>query len=131
MKRQFGEPDESHQLFVCTSVKDGFNLKLEDFAAFRDNVETAFSSSKAKPIVLFFTDCDKFDFASMEINTVPLENYSSYNEFTQCVRKELVYPQNAVVYYIPFGLQKFNVNLWIPSEKIELNDGTVLVPAHK
>ena len=35
-----GQPDEKFPLFVCTIVKDGFGLRLEDFLKFKSDVES-------------------------------------------------------------------------------------------
>ena len=122
-----GEPDADHPLFVCTVVKDRFGLKLDDFTRFRDRVEEGFFGAKTQPVVLFFSDCEKFDFKEVNLNVVQLKDYNPLDEFSQCMRKDLKYPDGVVVYYIPFGLDKFNTNICIPSEKLEFPDGTVIV----
>ena len=126
MKKAMGEPDEKHPLFVCTVVKDRFGLKLEDFTKFRDMVEDRFFGSKIQPVVLFFTDCKKYDFEDEGFNVVPIKNYNSEDEFSQCMRKDLKYPKNVVIYYIPFGLTDFSSDLWLPDGKVENADGTIL-----
>lgn len=127
MKRLLGEPDEKHPLFVCTVVKDRFGLKLEEFTKFRNRVEDKFIGAKLQPVVLFFTDCRKYDFKGSELNVVPLKNYNPDDEFSQCLRKNLKYPKNVIIYYIPFGLHDFNSDLWIPDGKVENCDGTILM----
>jgi hypothetical protein len=127
MKRLLGEPDEKHPLFVCTVVKDRFGLKLEDFTKFRDMVEDRFMGAKVQPVVLFFTDCKKYDFKDEGFNVVPLKNYNPEDEFAQCLRKDLKYPKNVVIYYIPFNAKDFSSDLWLPDGKVENPDGTILV----
>ena len=127
MKRLLGEPDEKHPLFICTVVKDRFGLKLEDFTKFRNLVEDKFMGAKVHPVVLFFTDCKKYDFKDEGFNVVPIKNYNPEDEFSQCLRKDLKYPKNVVIYYIPFGLTDFCSDIWIPDERIENSDETVIM----
>ena len=127
MKRLLGEPDEKHPLFVCTVVKDRFGLKLEDFTKFRDLVEGKFIGAKVQPVVLFFTDCKKYDLKDEGFNIVPLKNYNPEDEFAQCLRKDLKYPKNVVIYYVPFSLTDFSSDIWLPDGKIENLDGTILI----
>ena len=126
MKRLLGEPDEKHPLFVCTVVKDRFGLKLDDFTKFRDMVENKFLGAKVQPVVLFFTDCRKYDFKSDEFNVVPIKNYNPEDEFAQCMRKDLKWPKNVIIYYVPFDLTDFRSDIWIPDERIDTEDGTVI-----
>ena len=127
MKRLLGEPDEKHPLFVCTVVKDRFGLKLEDFTKFSDMVEDKFIGAKVQPVVLFFTDCKKYDFKDEGFNVVPIKNYNPEDEFAQCLRKDLKYPKNVVIYYIPFRLEGFRSDIWIPDGRIDNSDGTVIM----
>lgn len=127
MKKAMGEPDEKHPLFVCTVVKDRFGLKLEDFTKFRDRVEDRFMGAKVQPVVLFFTDCKKYDFTDEGFNVVPIKNYNPEDEFAQCLRKDLKFPKNSVIYYIPFEATDFNANIWVPDERIDNLDGSVLI----
>lgn len=127
MQNLLGVPDEKHPLFVCTVVKDGFGLKLDDFIHFRDMVEDKFKfNTNAQPVVLFITDCKKFDFKGSELNVVPLKNYNPDDKFSQCLRKDLKFPKNAVIYYIPFDATDFNASIWVPNERIDNPDGSVL-----
>ena len=127
MKKAMGEPDEKHPLFVCTVVKDRFGLKFEDFTKFRDRVEDRFMGAKVQPVVLFFTDCKKYDFKDEGFNVVPIKNYNPEDEFAQCLRKDLKFPKNAVIYYIPFESTNFSEKIWIPDERIDNPDGTTLI----
>ena len=127
MKRTMGEPDEKHPLFVCTVVKDRFGLKLEDFTKFRNIVEERFFGLKVQPVVLFFTDCKKYDFKAEGFNVVQIKNYNPEDEFAQCLRKDLKYPKNVVIYYIPFNVQDFNSDIWFPDGRCDNSDGTVLI----
>lgn len=127
MKKALGSPDEKHPLFVCTVVKNRFGLKLDDFIEFRNRVENKFIGAKTQPVVLFFTDCKKYDFQENEINAVQLKDYDFNDEAAQCLRDDLKYPDNAVIYYVPFELKDFNSDIWIPDEKVENSDGTVLM----
>lgn len=127
MKCLLGEPDEKHPLFVCTVVKDRFGLKLEDFTKFRNMVENKFIGAKVQPVVLFFTDCKKYDFKDEGFNIVPLKNYNPEDEFAQCLRKDLKYPKKVVIYYVPFSLTDFRSDIWLPEGKIENLDGTILM----
>ena len=127
MKKLRGEPDEKHPLFVCTVVKDRFGLKLDDFIEFRYRVENKFIGSNVQPVVLFFTDCMKYNFKESELNVVSLKNYNPEDEFAQCLREDLKYPTDVVIYYVPFNLSDFRSDLWLPEEKIENLDGTVLI----
>ena len=126
MKKAMGEPDEKHPLFVCTVVKDGFGLRLEDFTKFRNRVEDRFIEAKVQPVVLFFTDCKKYDFKDEGFNVVPIKNYNPEDEFAQCMRKDLKYPKNVVIYYIPFDLHDFSSDIWLPDGRCDFSDGTVL-----
>ena len=126
MRKAMGEPDEKHPLFVCTVVKDGFGLRLEDFTKFRNRVEDRFIEAKVQPVVLFFTDCKKYDFKDEGFNVVPIKNYNPEDEFAQCMRKDLKYPKNVVIYYIPFDLHDFSSDIWLPDGRCDFSDGTVL-----
>ena len=108
-------------------VKDRFGLKMEEFTLFRDRVEDKFIVAKVPPVVLFFTDCDKFNFKEEDLNVVQLKDYDPLDEFSQCLRKDLKYPKGVVVYYIPFGLENFNGNICVPKERMDFPDGTVIV----
>ena len=55
-----------------------------------------------------------------------LKNYNPDDKFAQCLRKDLKYPKNAVIYYIPFDATDFNANIWVPNERIDNPDGSVL-----
>lgn len=128
MQKILGSVDEKHPLFVCTVVKDGFGLKFEKLVAFRDMVEDKFNlKSVSQPIVMFFTDCKKFDFKSSELNVVQLKSYDPDAKFDQCLRKELKFPKNTVIYYIPFDSVDFDENIWVPDERIDNSDGTILI----
>ena len=127
MGEVFGVPDETHPLVVCTTVKNGFDVSMEDFLKFRSRAEAAFTSPS--PIVLFFTDVEqneRFDFASNEINTVPMKGYEDGKEFEQCMRADLKWPENAIIYYVPFKMDKYNTRIWIPNAPVHNPDGTVL-----
>lgn len=76
-----GTPDDTHQLYVFTVVKDGFGVDNELFRKFRDGVEMKFS--RFHPIVCFFTDAN-LDFSANDINAIPLKDYDPDNEFAQC-----------------------------------------------
>lgn len=124
-----GKIDAVHPLIVCTVVEDGFNARLQNFVDFKERVEKEFSHSKLKPKVLFFTDCQDLDFASVEVNTIFVQGGFSEKDYIEFIMEnEQIYPKNALLYYIPFDLQKFNVKLGIPSEKMEFYDGTILIP---
>ena len=128
MQKLLGIPDEKHQLYVCTVAKDGFGMSLEEMVKFRNRIEDRFKfHGKIRPIVMLFTDA-RFDFKANDINDVPLLNYERTDEFAQCMRSDLKYPKNAVVYYIPFGLEDFNCDIWIPDGRVDNSDGTVLCP---
>ena len=127
MKRLLGEPDEKHPLFICTVVKDRFGLKLEDFTKFRNMVEDKFMGAKVQPVVLFFTDCKKYDFKDEGFNVVPIKNYNPEDEFSQCLRKDLKYPKGVVVYYIPFDLNDFNSEVFIPDGRVDFPNGSVVI----
>jgi hypothetical protein len=126
MMSLYGIQDENRQLYVCTVVKNGFGVKLDDFIKFRERVERAFEKV-ASPIVLFFTDA-KFNFKSEGLNVAPLKGYDKAKEFDQCVRKGLKYQKNSIIYFIPFKIDYFNEDIWIPDERIDFSDGTVLMP---
>ena len=129
MQRRLGRPDdEGHPLFVCSTVKDRFGLKIEDFTAFRNRVEVKFNASGVNPVVVFFTDA-KMDFKSNDINAYPLGKYQADDEpAAQCMRKDVKFPKNAIVYFIPFGLSDdFNTTVWAADETTRFMDGTVLV----
>lgn len=123
MRRICGVPDSDHPLYVCTVVKSGFGVDLGEFVKFRDSMEMRF---KTKPVVVFFTD-SKLDFESEGLNVVELKEYDSQNEFNQCLRDDVKFPSGAVVYYVPFGLEKVNNIIWRPEETTRFNDGTVLL----
>ena len=129
MKGLCGGFDEKHPLFVCTTIKNGFGVEMESFVGFRDAVENKFINEGIRPIVLFFTDC-KFDFKEHEINVAPLtDKYDPYDEIGQCLgRKDIKFPKDCVLYFIPSRLKDFNERIWIPSERIDLFDGTSLIP---
>lgn len=130
LRKILGEPGDNCPLYVCTVAKDRYGLKLGDFVKFRDNVEKRFSCSAYEPIVLFFTDCQKFKYAESEINTVPLKGYEIGKEFEQCLRKDLKYPNHAMLYYVPFdygNFEELDVDIWLPSDRIDNADGTVMV----
>ena len=127
MKRLLGEPDEKHPLFVCTVVKEGFGLNFDRFMKFRDMVEDKFMGTMVQPVVLFFTDCKKYDLKDEGFNIVPIKNYNPEDEFAQCLRKDLKYPKNVVIYYVPFSLTDFRSDLWLPEGQIENLDGTILM----
>ncbi len=126
MKRLLGEPDEKHPLIACTVVKDRFGLKLEDFTKFKDLVEAKFAFAKVQPTIMFFTDCKKYDFEDEGLDVVPLKNYNPDDEQAQCHRKDVKFPKNAIIYYIPMGVEDFDNDLWIPSEPICGSNGTLL-----
>jgi hypothetical protein len=107
-------------------VKEGFGLNFERFTKFRNMVEDKFMGAKVQPVVLFFTDCKKYDFKDEGFNVVPIKNYNPEDEFAQCLRKDLKYPKNVVIYYIPFNASDFRTDIWIPNGKVENTDGTVL-----
>ena len=56
----------------------------------------------------------------------PLKNYDRTKEFEQCLRKDLKLPKGVVIYYIPFDCKDFNAKIWIPDEKIENPNGSML-----
>ena len=79
--------------------------------------------------MLFFTDVEqneRFDFASNEINTVLLKDYEDGKEFEQCMRADIKWPENAIIYYVPFKMDKYNTRIWIPNAPVHNPDGTVL-----
>ena len=128
MQDLLGVPDEKHPLFVCTVAKDGFGVNVDSFIKFRDMVEDKFKfNSNVQPVVLFLTDCKKFDFKGSELNVAPLKDYNQNDKFAQCLRKDLKFPKNSVIYYIPFDATDFNANIWIPDERIDNPDGTTLI----
>ena len=126
MKSLMGEPDDKHPLFVCTVVKDGFGLGLDDFVKFKDRVEAKFAFAKVQPTILFFTDCEKVDFEANGLSAIPLKNYKPEDETSQYARRDVKFPKTAVIYHIPFDLKDFDADLWLPDEPIHNPDGTIL-----
>ena len=42
------------------------------------------------------------------------------------MRDDLKWPENAIIYYVPFKLDKYNTRIWIPNAPVHNPDGTVL-----
>ena len=130
MQKTLGVPGEGHPLFVCTVVKDGFGRDIEAFRRFRSGIEGKFSATgnSSIPVVLFFTDVQNHNFSKEEFNIVPLKDYEDGKDFEQCMRDDLKWPDGVVVYYVPFNarIETVNAKIWVPDEKIENANGSVL-----
>ena len=124
MGEELGVPDESHPLVVCTTIKKGFDVGVEDFTKFMEMAESRLA--EFNPIVLFFTDVEV---GENDFNVVRLEGYDANDEAAQCLRGDLKWPEGAVVYYVPFRLNNCD-RPWIPDKVLRRVDGTVLMSAN-
>lgn len=133
MRKLLGQPDEKHPLFVCTIVKDAFGLKMEDFVEFKTKVESKFNPGidKCNPTMVFFTDCNRFDFKEAGINSVSINMLGKgTDEVEKCASSKAFQKyKHSTVMYVPFNFsnwEELNLSVWVPDEKIGFFDGTAM-----
>lgn len=134
MRKLLGCPDETHPVFVCSVIKDGFGLKLEDFVNFKLKVESRSNprEDKFSPTVVFFTDCTKFDFKESGIDALPLKLLGKGNSKVEMCARSNVFRnrRNSTIMYIPFNFtewDKLNLSIWVPDEETHFFNGTSMI----